>query len=114
MNDRSEAYARIHTVVDGTHHDRHQMTDDHDTRRRRAKFRANHRGTKEMDWILGRYADAHIDEMDEPNLSTFEELLSVADPEINAWVMDPNTYPQGQFFILLEKIRSFHNISKTH
>ena len=90
------------------------MTDEHDTRRRRAKFRANHRGTKEMDWILGRYADTHIDNMNEPDLTTFEELLSVADPEINTWVLDPNTYPQGQFFVLLEKIRSFHNISKTH
>ncbi|MEM7748291.1 MAG: succinate dehydrogenase assembly factor 2 [Pseudomonadota bacterium] len=90
------------------------MTDETETRRRRAKFRANHRGTKEMDWILGRYADAHIDEMVGADLSTFEELLSIADPEINEWILDPMTYPQGQFFVLLERIRSFHNISKTH
>ena len=90
------------------------MTDEIETRRRRAKFRANHRGTKEMDWVLGRYADTYIDAMNDPELATLEELLSVADPEINAWVLEPKTYPQGQFFELLERIRSFHNISKTH
>ena len=33
------------------------MTDDVETRRRRAAYRASHRGTKEMDWMLGRYAE---------------------------------------------------------
>ena len=34
------------------------MTDDVASRRRRAVFRAGHRGTKEMDWLLGRFAEA--------------------------------------------------------
>ena len=34
------------------------MPDDLEMRRRRAAYRASHRGTKEMDIILGRYAEA--------------------------------------------------------
>ena len=36
------------------------MTDDAETRRRRAVYRACHRGTKEMDWILGRFAERSL------------------------------------------------------
>ena len=39
------------------------MTDDAETRRRRAAYRACHRGTKEMDWILGRFAEAALPAM---------------------------------------------------
>ena len=39
------------------------MTDDVASRRRRAAFRASHRGTKEMDWLMGRFADARVADM---------------------------------------------------
>ncbi|TMJ66522.1 MAG: succinate dehydrogenase assembly factor 2, partial [Alphaproteobacteria bacterium] len=39
------------------------MTDDVERRRRRAVYRACHRGTKEMDWILGRFAQAALADM---------------------------------------------------
>ena len=39
------------------------MTDDVAIRRRRAAYRASHRGTKEMDLILGRYAVARLPDM---------------------------------------------------
>ena len=38
---------------------------DLEIRRRRAAYRAHHRGTKEMDWLVGRYADAHLAEVRE-------------------------------------------------
>ena len=39
------------------------MTDDIEIRRRRAAYRACHRGTKEMDLILGRFAVARLPDM---------------------------------------------------
>ena len=51
---------------------------DLELRRRRAAYRAAHRGTKEMDWLLGRYGAAHLDAMSEAELATFEQLLSLS------------------------------------
>src|SRR5689334_17088439 len=50
------------------------MTDDVETRRRRAAYRACHRGTKEMDWILGRFAHSALPAMSGPSLGLFERM----------------------------------------
>ena len=55
------------------------MSDQLDVRRRRAAFRASHRGTKEMDWMLGRYADAKLAAMIDPDLGLFEKLIQLPD-----------------------------------
>jgi antitoxin CptB len=55
-------------------------------RRKRALYRANHRGTKELDLILGRYAEIHVPAMDEKKLSAFEEFLALPDPDIELWI----------------------------
>jgi antitoxin CptB len=55
-------------------------------RRKRALYRASHRGTKELDLILGRYAIAHVPGMDEARLSEFERLLALPDPDIDHWI----------------------------
>jgi antitoxin CptB len=55
-------------------------------RRKRALYRANHRGTKELDLILGRYASVRIPEMDEAGLRQFEELLALPDQSIDRWI----------------------------
>jgi len=43
-------------------------------RRRRAHYRAAHRGTREMDWLLGRYAEAVAPAMSQADLMDFERL----------------------------------------
>jgi len=48
------------------------MTDDIEIRRRRAAYRACHRGTKEMDLILGRFAEAKLPRMTLRELEDFE------------------------------------------
>jgi antitoxin CptB len=55
-------------------------------RRKRALYRASHRGTKELDIILGRYAETHVASMDEASLSAFEQFLALPDPDIDSWV----------------------------
>ena len=56
-------------------------TDDIEVRRRRAAYRAGHRGTKEMDWLLGRYAEAVLPALPVAELAAFEELLALPDPD---------------------------------
>lgn len=55
---------------------------DLDPRRRRALFRAWHRGTREMDLLLGRFADAHIGGLNDHDLADFEALLELPDGDL--------------------------------
>ena len=61
------------------------MTDEMEIRRRRAAYRASHRGTKEMDFILGRYAEAHLPGMTAGELDDFERFLALPDPVLTEW-----------------------------
>lgn len=89
------------------------MTADLDTRRRRAAYRATHRGTKEMDWMVGRYAEARLAAMDAPALDRFEQLLALPEPQLQAWLLAPAGAPAagGDLSDLVADIRSFHNAS---
>lgn len=57
-----------------------------DIRRKRLKIRAWRRGTKEMDLILGPYADAHLAGMDDAALDRFDALLAEYDQDLYQWV----------------------------
>lgn len=59
---------------------------DLDPRRRKALFRAWHRGTREMDLVLGSFADDHIGTLEEADLAEFEKLLDVLDTELFQYV----------------------------
>ena len=48
-----------------------------DERRKKLLFRAWRRGVRETDLIVGRFADAHIEKLDEPSLDDFERLIEV-------------------------------------
>ncbi|MYZ47314.1 succinate dehydrogenase assembly factor 2 [Propylenella binzhouense] len=66
---------------------------DLDLRRRRALYRAWHRGTREMDLILGRFADARIGRLDEAELAEFEMILDLPDNALLAWIMGAEPAP---------------------
>jgi len=55
-------------------------------RRKRALYRACHRGTKELDLILGRYANERVAAMDEAKLAAFEAFLALPDTDIDQWI----------------------------
>jgi len=74
--------------------------------RRRIQYRASHRGTKEMDILLGRFADAALDEMSAGEMVLFEQMLALPDPEIDAWIRVGQ--PPEIFADLIHRIRGFH------
>ena len=55
-------------------------------RRKRLLFRSWHRGTRESDLILGRFADAQLAGFDDGQLDRYEALLDCADADIFDWV----------------------------
>jgi antitoxin CptB len=86
------------------------MIDDVASRRRRAAFRAHHRGTKEMDWLIGRFADARVADMQPPMLTEFERLLQMPDPELHDMILYPEIAPAGEFMALIAQLRIFHGL----
>ena len=58
-----------------------------DERRRRILFRAWRRGARELDLVMGRFADQHLPTMSEGELDAFEHLLDVPDPQALAWIV---------------------------
>lgn len=85
---------------------------DLDTRRRRAAYRANHRGTKEMDWLIGRFADAHLDGFDEQAMARFERLIELPDPQLQKWILEHGHTTGGEFDELIVAIRVFHGLAR--
>jgi antitoxin CptB len=81
---------------------------DLDVRRRRLRFRAWHRGTREMDLLLGRFADAEIAKIDEPSMASFEALLEVPDPDLYNWITGTEQTPALYDTPLLRRLRDFH------
>lgn len=78
-----------------------------DERRRKLRFRAWRRGFREMDLLMGSFADAHIARLDEAGLSEFERLLSTPDWEVYAWLIGQKTVPDNFRSDLLSEIMAF-------
>ena len=76
-----------------------------DERRRRILFRAWRRGVREMDLIMGRFADAHLPAMSDRELSEFERLLDAPDPQVLAWITGEEPTPAEFDTPLMARLR---------
>ena len=85
-----------------------RSNEDLDVRRRRLRFRAWHRGTREMDLLLGRFADAEATKFDEQSMASFEALLEVPDPDLYNWITGTAEIPAPYDTPLLRRLRDFH------
>jgi antitoxin CptB len=78
-----------------------------DDRRKRLLFRCWHRGTREMDLILGRFADAEIETLSVDELSELERLIELPDPDLYAAVTGDKPLPAEHRGALFDRIRAF-------
>lgn len=67
------------------------MTDD--KRRERLRFRSWHRGTREMDLLLGSFADVNLRAFSSDQLDRYEALLQVSDPDLFDWIIGKKNVP---------------------
>lgn len=84
---------------------------DLDPRRRRNLFRAWHRGIREMDLIMGRFADAEIGTMSDAELEEFERLIEVPDRDLFRWITGEDDTPVNYDTPLFRRLKSFHSHS---
>ena len=54
-------------------------------------YRSMHRGTKEMDLLLGNFVKKHIDDFNETELKDLEKLLFMEDEVIYKWYFEKNS-----------------------
>ncbi len=82
------------------------MNETDEIRRKRLRFRSWHRGTRELDLMLGRFADRHIDRLTTEQLDRYEALINQPDPDIYRWVSGGEPPPAIHDNDVLELIKS--------
>jgi antitoxin CptB len=81
-----------------------------DTRRKRLLFRCWHRGTREMDLILGRFADAEIATLADDELTTLERLIELPDPDLYAALTGAMQLAPEYAGALFDRIKAFRAV----
>lgn len=80
--------------------------------RKRLIFRSWHRGTREMDLIMGSFADSHVQGFTESDLTAYEDLLETGDPDLYNWISGVEAPPANLVTPLLEKLLAHKYISR--
>ncbi|MCB9963406.1 MAG: succinate dehydrogenase assembly factor 2 [Rhodospirillales bacterium] len=57
-------------------------------------FRSWHRGTREMDLILGSFAEKYVPDMTESTLKDFQDFLEISDPQLYDWYLQKEPVPE--------------------
>jgi antitoxin CptB len=82
------------------------MRETAEARLKRMAMRSWRRGTKEMDLVLGPWADAHLAGLAEGELALYDLLLAENDQDLMAWILE-QTPPPPALAELLEQIAAF-------
>ena len=80
-----------------------------DARRQRLIYRASHRGTKEMDLILGSYVRAQVWSLSDDHLSELERIIDVQDHELYSWISGTENVPAEYDTAVLRAIKDHCN-----
>ena len=71
-------------------------------KRKRLLFRSKHRGTKEMDILLGSFYEENMHGFREEELAEIESILELPDDDLYAWSVERQTVPEGLASPVLE------------
>ncbi|MBO3760299.1 succinate dehydrogenase assembly factor 2 [Ciceribacter sp. L1K22] len=77
---------------------------DLDPRRRRILFRCWHRGIREMDLILGQFAEAEIARLNDTELDELERIMSEEDNDLIKWINGAAPVPDHLKTPMFERI----------
>ena len=78
-----------------------------DLRRKRLRFRSWHRGTKEMDILLGNFADRHLAAFTPVQLDRYDALLQNSDPDLYGWISGRDAVPEAYDHDVMGLLQNF-------
>jgi len=78
-----------------------------DYRRRKILFRSWHRGMREVDLVLGTFADAEIARLSEEELAAYEALMAEPDGDILKWVTGEAPVPHHHDTPVFKRILAY-------
>lgn len=81
-----------------------------DYRRRKLLFRSWHRGMREVDLVLGNFADAELATLDEAELAIYEALMGEPDGDILKWVTGEVPVPPRHDTPLFGRLRTYGSV----
>ena len=73
--------------------------------RKRAHWRAWHRGTREADMLVGGFSDRHLATFDADGLAWFEALMAETDVDIMAWALGTEPPPARLAGAWMDRLR---------
>ncbi len=80
---------------------------DRDTRLKALRYRAWHRGTREADYLIGGFFDAHSAGWDDADITWFEGVIDEQDVDIMSWALgrsDPPKHLNGPMVDALRRL----------
>lgn len=80
------------------------MVEDSETKRKRLQFRSWHRGTRELDLIMGTFADRALALFSEDELDLYDAILTHPDPDLYNWITGQEPVPANYMNPIMEKL----------
>lgn len=78
-----------------------------DERLKKLRFRAWRRGFREIDLILGPFADGKLADLPTEEVDAFERLLDAPDQEVYAWITEQEAPAPAHDTPLMGRLRAF-------
>ena len=78
-------------------------------KRKRLNFRSWHRGTREIDLLLGKFADEHIPGFDDAALEDYDRFLNNSDPDIYNWITGQEPVPPAEDTPVVRVLLAFYH-----
>jgi antitoxin CptB len=82
-------------------------------RRRMLKFRASHRGLRELDLFFEAFLAAQLDGLDEEGLDQLEAILDIPDQQVYAWILGQAVPPAEMRAGVLDLLLSFRYAARS-
>lgn len=74
------------------------------TKRKRLIYRSWHRGTREMDLLMGSFADEYVPAFSADELTQYEDILGYSDPDLYNWISGREECPANLTGPVMDKL----------
>jgi antitoxin CptB len=81
---------------------------EHNNRLKKILYRSLHRGCKETDFLLGKFAQAHLNELSPEEIDFYERFIELSDNDIYNWIAGNAEIPANYHHPLIQKIIEFN------